>query len=269
MRVPARRPHACRGGLRGRHRRRRAGGRAARARSRGGRRGPRGRGAHRRAGGRGGHRRRGPELHGRRDARRRLAVDRRGRRARGVPARATSPSSRTRARSPRPAWRPARASASAPSSLPAASCRAISPTSSPTWPATRARRRSGCSPRRSAAPSAFAAALALAAEAGKPVVCLKVGRSQAAARAALAHSGAVVGSARAFSALLRHHGAIEVGDFHELLRDARAAGPPPLAARAAHRGRLGVGRRMRAAGRPRRGRPESRSRRSTRRSRPG
>ena len=65
-------------------------------------------------------------------------------------------------------------------------------------------------------PEAFAAALALAAEAGKPVVCLKVGRSQAAARAALAHSGAVVGSARAFSALLRHHGAIEVGDFHEL-----------------------------------------------------
>jgi acetyltransferase len=65
-------------------------------------------------------------------------------------------------------------------------------------------------------PDAFATALALAAEAGKPVVCLKVGRSQAAARAALAHSGAVVGSARAFSALLRHHGAIEVGDFHEL-----------------------------------------------------
>ena len=65
-------------------------------------------------------------------------------------------------------------------------------------------------------PEAFAASLALAAEAGKPVVCLKVGRSQAAARAALAHSGAVVGSARAFSALLRHHGAIEVGDFHEL-----------------------------------------------------
>ena len=73
-------------------------------------------------------------------------------------------------------------------------------------------------------PEAFAAALSLAAEAGKPVVCLKVGRSQAAARAALAHSGAVVGSARAFSALLRHHGAIEVTDFHELLETLEVLG---------------------------------------------
>ena len=73
-------------------------------------------------------------------------------------------------------------------------------------------------------PEAFAAALALAAEAGKPVVCLKVGRSQAAARAAFAHSGAVVGSARAFSALLRHHDALEVTDFHELLETLEVLG---------------------------------------------
>ena len=73
-------------------------------------------------------------------------------------------------------------------------------------------------------PAAFAAALALAAQAGKPVVCLKVGRSHAAARAALAHSGAVVGSAQAFSALLRHHGAIEVGDFHELFETLEVLG---------------------------------------------
>ena len=73
-------------------------------------------------------------------------------------------------------------------------------------------------------PAAFAAALALAAEAGKPVVCLKVGRSQAAARAALAHSGAVVGSGRAFSALLRHHGALEAADFHELLETLEVLG---------------------------------------------
>ena len=73
-------------------------------------------------------------------------------------------------------------------------------------------------------PEAFAEALALAAEAGKPVVCLKVGRSQAAARAALAHSGAVVGSARAFSALLRHHGALEVSDFHEFLETLEVLG---------------------------------------------
>jgi acetate---CoA ligase (ADP-forming) len=73
-------------------------------------------------------------------------------------------------------------------------------------------------------PGAFAAALARAADAGKPIVCLKVGRSHAAARAALAHSGAVVGSARAFSALLRHHDALEVGDFHELLETLEVLG---------------------------------------------
>jgi acetate---CoA ligase (ADP-forming) len=66
-------------------------------------------------------------------------------------------------------------------------------------------------------PDAFADALADCARTGKPVVCLKVGRSEAAARAALSHTGALVGSVRAFSALLRRYGAIEVEDFHELL----------------------------------------------------
>ena len=65
-------------------------------------------------------------------------------------------------------------------------------------------------------PAAFAAGLARCAEAGKPVVCLKVGRSEAAARAALSHTGALVGSGRAFSAVLRRYHAIEVHDFHEL-----------------------------------------------------
>ena len=66
-------------------------------------------------------------------------------------------------------------------------------------------------------PDAFVAALRRCAEAGKQVACLKVGRSEAAARAALSHTGALVGSDRAFSAVLRRHGAIEVGDFHELV----------------------------------------------------
>ena len=66
-------------------------------------------------------------------------------------------------------------------------------------------------------PDAFVDALARCAEAGKPVVCLKVGRSEAAARAALTHTGALVGSGRAFSAVLRRYAAIEVGDFHELV----------------------------------------------------
>ena len=66
-------------------------------------------------------------------------------------------------------------------------------------------------------PDAFVDALRRCAEAGKPVVCLKVGRSDAAARAALSHTGALVGSDRAFSAVLRRYSAVEVGDFHELV----------------------------------------------------
>ncbi|HUG64282.1 MAG TPA: acetate--CoA ligase family protein [Gaiellaceae bacterium] len=66
-------------------------------------------------------------------------------------------------------------------------------------------------------PDAFVDALRGCAEAGKPVVCLKVGRSEAAARAALSHTGALVGSDRAFSAVLRRYSAIEVSDFHELV----------------------------------------------------
>ena len=66
-------------------------------------------------------------------------------------------------------------------------------------------------------PAAFARALERCAEAGKPVVCLKVGRSQAGSRATLAHTGALAGSDRAFSALLRRYGAIQVGDYPELV----------------------------------------------------
>jgi acetate---CoA ligase (ADP-forming) len=73
-------------------------------------------------------------------------------------------------------------------------------------------------------PAAFTEALRRCAEAEKPVVCLKVGRSDAAARATLAHTGAVVGSARAFSALLRRSGAIEVDDFHDLLETLEVLG---------------------------------------------
>jgi acetyltransferase len=73
-------------------------------------------------------------------------------------------------------------------------------------------------------PAEFASALAGCAEAGKPVVCLKVGRSQAAAQAALAHTGAVVGSNRAFSALLRRYGAVEVDDFTALVETLEVLG---------------------------------------------
>ena len=73
-------------------------------------------------------------------------------------------------------------------------------------------------------PQAFKAALARVAAVGKPVVCLKVGRSQAAARTALAHTGAIVGSARAFTALLERYGVIEVTDFQEFLETLEVLG---------------------------------------------
>ena len=73
-------------------------------------------------------------------------------------------------------------------------------------------------------PDAFVDALRRCAEAGKPVACLKVGRSEAAARAALSHTGALVGSDRAFSAVLRRYTAVEVGDFHELVETLEVLG---------------------------------------------
>ena len=66
-------------------------------------------------------------------------------------------------------------------------------------------------------PKAFAESLARLADAGKPVVCLKVGRSAGGARAVLAHSGAVVGSDVAFSAVLRAYGVIQVEDYAEMV----------------------------------------------------
>jgi acyl-CoA synthetase (NDP forming) len=73
-------------------------------------------------------------------------------------------------------------------------------------------------------PEAFAAALERCAELGKPVVCLKVGASDAGARAALAHTGALVGSRRAFAALLRRSGALQVDDLPELIETLEVLG---------------------------------------------
>ncbi len=66
-------------------------------------------------------------------------------------------------------------------------------------------------------PVAFTEALRVAAAAGKPVVCLKIGKSEVGRRAALAHTGPIVGSQRAFSALLATHGVIEVQDLPEMI----------------------------------------------------
>jgi acetate---CoA ligase (ADP-forming) len=65
-------------------------------------------------------------------------------------------------------------------------------------------------------PERFVAALDRAADRGKPVVVLKVGRSDRTRRAISTHTGGLAGEARVFSAVLRAHRAIEVADMDEL-----------------------------------------------------
>ena len=65
-------------------------------------------------------------------------------------------------------------------------------------------------------PVAFVAALARAAKAGKPVVVLKVGKSDRAAAAVTTHSGGLAGEAKVFSAMLKYHDAIEVSSLDEM-----------------------------------------------------
>ena len=65
-------------------------------------------------------------------------------------------------------------------------------------------------------PERFVAALDRAAAAGKPVVVLKVGRSERTRRAITSHTGGLAGESRVFSAVLRAHRAIEVDDMDAL-----------------------------------------------------
>ena len=63
----------------------------------------------------------------------------------------------------------------------------------------------------------FVAALDRAAARGKPVVVLKVGRSERARRAITSHTGGLAGESRVFSAVLRAHRAIEVNELDEMV----------------------------------------------------
>jgi acetyltransferase len=74
--------------------------------------------------------------------------------------------------------------------------------------------------------AAFGEALAECSRRGKPVICLKVGRSQAAASTAYAHTGARVGSSRSFSSLVRACGAVEVADFPDFVETLEVLGQP-------------------------------------------
>src|SRR5947207_487239 len=61
-------------------------------------------------------------------------------------------------------------------------------------------------------PERYVAALDRAAAVGKPVVVLKVGKTERTQRAITSHTGGLAGSSRVFSELLRTHRAIEVND---------------------------------------------------------
>jgi len=65
-------------------------------------------------------------------------------------------------------------------------------------------------------PERYVAALDRAADAGKPIVVLKAGRTERAQRAITSHAGGLAGSSRVFSELLRAHRAIEVNDLDEM-----------------------------------------------------
>ncbi len=66
-------------------------------------------------------------------------------------------------------------------------------------------------------PQRFSAACRKAARAGKPVVAFKVGRSEAGARAAVSHTGAMAGSDRMYDAYFEQLGVIRVRHFSDLL----------------------------------------------------
>jgi acyl-CoA synthetase (NDP forming) len=85
-------------------------------------------------------------------------------------------------------------------------------------------------------PQRFAALARRALDAGKPVVALKVGRSAAGRRVALAHTGAVAGDDAVVDAALGQLGVVRAGSLEELLVTAGLLGSaPPLRGR-----RMGV-----------------------------
>ncbi|MQA84515.1 MAG: CoA-binding protein [Streptosporangiales bacterium] len=84
-------------------------------------------------------------------------------------------------------------------------------------------------------PQRFAELAGKALEVGKPIVALKVGRSEGGQRAALAHTGAVAGDDAVVDAALRQFGVIRVDSLEELLVTAGLLGYAP---------RLPAGRRM-------------------------
>jgi acetyltransferase len=69
-------------------------------------------------------------------------------------------------------------------------------------------------------PKKFAAAAERAAEAGKPILLVKVGRSEAARQSVQAHTGKLAGSDEVFNAILRRLGVVRLASLDELIETA-------------------------------------------------
>jgi acyl-CoA synthetase (NDP forming) len=89
-------------------------------------------------------------------------------------------------------------------------------------------------------PERFLALADRALELGKPIIVLKVGRSEQAQAAAVAHSGSLAGEDRATDAALRAAGVIRCADLDELLETAELAAGCRRLGRRVGRGRTGV-----------------------------
>jgi acetate---CoA ligase (ADP-forming) len=89
-------------------------------------------------------------------------------------------------------------------------------------------------------PERFLALADRALELGKPIMAVKVGRSDQAQAAAVAHSGSLAGEARATDAALDAAGVIRCGDLDELLETAELVEGVRRTGRGVGRGRTGV-----------------------------
>ncbi len=72
-------------------------------------------------------------------------------------------------------------------------------------------------------PERYVAALDRAADKGKPVIVLKVGKAERSRQAITTHTGGLAGDTRVFSEVLRAHRAIEVDDLDELVETLAAS----------------------------------------------
>ena len=82
----------------------------------------------------------------------------------------------------------------------------------------------------------------LAAERGKPIVLIKIGRSELGAKAARSHTAALTGMDARYDAIFAQYGVIRVQDYDELLEVSQLLAHTPEARRTWHRGGVPLGR---------------------------